>query len=297
MHEFSVLNLFSKTNLASKLTEKFDQTLLDYDLRRFPDGETYFRLLSKKFNKKIIIIADLNQPDNKLMPLLTVAESLKTLGVKSVGLVSPYLPYMRQDIAFHSGEAITSRVFSKIISDYFDWMVTVDPHLHRYHDLSEIYSIPTQLVHANRAIASWVKNNIKNPILIGPDSESEQWLSKIAGYENLPFIIFEKQRHGDYDVEVSSPKLTRYLDHTPVLIDDIISTAKTMIVTIEYLTQLSMQPAICIGVHAVFSEQSDKFLVKNNIRKLVTCNTIFHETNQIDLSDDLIAGISKIDIV
>lgn len=290
--EIAVLKLFAETNIAEQTAEKLNAKLLNCDLRRFPDGESYFRLLDENIPKNIIVITDLNHPDNKLMPLFIVADQLKKMGAESIGLVTPYLPYMRQDIAFHPGEAITSRTFAKLISEHFSWLVTIDPHLHRYHSLSEIYSIPSKVIHANKAIALWVKQNITNPVLIGPDSESEQWLSKIAGYADLPFTILEKHRHGDYDVEVSAPKLNQYLDHTPVLIDDIISTAKTMIVTIEHLNKLKMRPAVCVGVHAVFSGESDKLLLENNISQLVTCNTIFHCTNQIDLFEDLFIGIA-----
>src|SRR3546814_3448530 len=63
-------------------------------------------------------------------------------------------------------------------SDLLDWLVTVDPHLHRYHELSEIYRIPTQVVHAAPFLASWIKRNVARPLIIGPDLESEQWVSQ-----------------------------------------------------------------------------------------------------------------------
>jgi ribose-phosphate pyrophosphokinase len=82
------------------------------------------------------------------LPLLFAADTARDLGARRIGLVAPYLAYMRQDIRFHAGEAVTSRTFAAILSRHLDWLVTVDPHLHRYHELSEIYRIPTQVVHA-----------------------------------------------------------------------------------------------------------------------------------------------------
>ena len=80
---------------------------------------------------------------------------LKQLGARSVGLIAPYLAYMRQDKQFHDGECITSRHFSRWISERFDWLVTIDPHLHRYHSLDEIYSIPSCVIHATGVIAEY----------------------------------------------------------------------------------------------------------------------------------------------
>lgn len=56
------------------------------------------------------------------------------------GLVAPYLAYIRQDARFHEGEATSSTHFAGLLSWSFDWLVTVDPHLHRHADLREIFT-------------------------------------------------------------------------------------------------------------------------------------------------------------
>src|SRR3546814_5690813 len=90
-------------------------------------------------------------------------------------------------------------------SDLLDWLVTVDPHLHRYHELSEIYRIPTQVVHAAPFLASWIKRNVARPLIIGPDLESEQWVSQVAADADAPFLVCEKIRSGDRHVTISIP--------------------------------------------------------------------------------------------
>ena len=76
-------------------------------------------------------------------------------GAVQVGLVAPYLPYMRQDKIFSPGEIVSARHFAALLSDHFDWLVTVDPHLHRIANPSDIFSIPAVAVHAATAIARW----------------------------------------------------------------------------------------------------------------------------------------------
>ena len=150
------------------------------ETRRFPDGETYLRLLSEVAGRDIVLVCTLDRPDTKLVPLLIAADAARELGALSVGLVAPYLAYMRQDQRFQNGEAISSRSFARRISDAVDWLVTADPHLHRYASLGDIYDIRAEAVHAAAPISDWIRTHVERPLIIGPDSESEQWASAIA---------------------------------------------------------------------------------------------------------------------
>src|SRR5690606_5491860 len=76
------------------------------EIRQFPDGETYVRVLDTQVPATAIVLADLHAPDAKFLPLAFLAECLRELGAKTIILVTPYLPYMRQDIRFHPGEGI-----------------------------------------------------------------------------------------------------------------------------------------------------------------------------------------------
>lgn len=174
-------------------------------------------------------------------------------------------------------------------------MITVDPHLHRIHDLNEVYSVPSRVVHAADPVAAWIGRKIKRPVLIGPDSESWQWVSDVAGRANAPFTVLEKTRRGDRDVEVSMPELDRWRDHTPVLVDDIISTGRTMIETLGHLKRLGLPPAVCIGVHGVFAGEAFEEIQQAGAAQVVTCNTIPHESNAIDLTAPL--GAALIDLL
>lgn len=278
--------------LNKSLSEKCNAELGDMTIRPFPDGETFVKINSDVYNKKVILVCTLNQPDSKLLPLYFLAKTAKALGAKHICLVAPYLAYMRQDKSFNPGEAITSEYFATLLSSCVDSLITVDPHLHRRNNLSEIYSIPTQTLHAADLICNWIKNNIKDPVLIGPDSESEQWVSEVAKNANAAYVVLQKIRNGDNNVQVSIPHLEKFKEHTPVLIDDIVSTARTMIETVKHLKNLKMKAPVCIGVHAVFAGDAYQDLLNEGASKIITCNTIPHPSNAIDVSDLLVKYIS-----
>lgn len=288
-----VFTLPGNEKLGKKIISELNAEKGIYNLHRFPDGESYIRIDSNVQLKEAIIICTLHEPDEKILQLLFLCKLLKELHVKRITLVAPYLAYMRQDKRFNPGEAITSTYFASLISSFVDYLITVDPHLHRRNSLSEIYSIPSQVLHAADHISNWIQKNIENPVLVGPDSESEQWVSEVAKNANAPFIILEKNRKGDRDVEVSIPHLEQFKGCVPVLVDDIISTARTMIETVNHLKYAGMKPAVCIGVHAVFANNAYQELINSGASRIITCNTIEHPSNHIDLSNIIINAIKN----
>ncbi len=289
-----ILALPGNERLAAALANAANMEVGDLTVRRFPDDETYVRLDTAVEGRSVVIVCTLDRPDEKLLPLIFSAAAARDLGAARTGLVAPYLAYMRQDRRFQTGEAITSSHFAQILSVWIDWLVTVDPHLHRRHSLSEIYPMPAAAVHAAQTIAGWIGREVPNPLLIGPDEESRQWVSEVARDANAPHVILQKVRHGDRDVEVRVPDVGRWRGHTPVLVADIVSTGRTMIETISHLNRAGLAAPVCVGVHAVFAGASCDDLKNAGARSIVTCNTIPHVSNAIDISEMLGGPASRL---
>ena len=286
-----LLALAGNDPLAAALAPRLDAELGTMVVRRFPDDESYLRIHTPVAGREVVLLCTLDRPDTKLLSLLFAAGTARELGAARVGLIAPYLAYMRQDRRFQPGEALTSTHFARLLSTAVDWLVTVDPHLHRRSDLGEIYSIPARVVHAAPLVSAWIRANVAAPILVGPDAESLQWVAAVANAAGAPYVVLQKSRHGDREVEVSVPEVERYRDRVPVLVDDIISTAHTMMETISHLHRARLAPPVCIGVHAVFAGDAYEALRAAGAARVVTCNTIAHASNAIDLSDLLAAGV------
>ena len=270
--------------LADEISDKLNIERGSLEFRRFPEGESYVRINSSVKNKEVILVCGLESADQKIMALMFFASAAKEFGAKKIGLIAPYLGYMRMDKRFNEGEAITSNIFAEFLSKQIDWLATIDPHLHRHKTLEEIYSIKCYTLHATDLIVNWIKENVQNPVLIGPDEESEQWVSEIAKKVGAPFTILNKIRFGDREVEVSIPQIEEYKNLTPVLIDDMISTARTMIETVNHLKKAKMPSPVCIATHGIFVDNAYADLKNAGAKNIVTCNTIAHESNKIDVS-------------
>jgi len=278
--------------MAARLATSLATLSGTLETRRFPDGETYLRIVSPVEGCSVALVMTLAQPDERLLPLLFAAKTLRELGAAHVGLIAPYLSYMRQDCRFHEGEAVTSRLFAGLLSQAFDWLVTVDPHLHRYRALSEIYSIPAVVAEAASSISQWIETNIDRPILIGPDVESLQWVEAVAKLCGAPTGFLKKSRLGDRAVEIDYGEFTIPLDRTPVVLDDIISSGETMLKAVRLIRARARRSPLCIATHGLFSNDSHIALQEEEVR-IVTTNTVPNRWSEIDISGSLADSVRR----
>ncbi len=285
---------------ATQLASRLGVAQIAAEVRHFPDGEIYVRIDGNLAGHDAIVVGSLYpSPAERFLTVAFLAATARDHGARKVGLVAPYLAFMRQDHQFKPGEGITSKYFARMVSQSVDWMVTVDPHLHRHHSLDGIYAIPTTIARSAPAIASWIAAEVTHPYLIGPDAESHQWVSAIAAHCGAPFVILEKTRRGDRDVSISSPPSgsvdCRFGGHTPVVIDDIVSTGKTMIEATRQLRAAGSAAPMCVAIHAVFADSVLDELMSAGAAGIVTCDTIVHASNRICVADH-IAEAAKSDL-
>lgn len=261
-------------------------------VRFFPDGESYLRIESDIKGRDVIVNASLFHPNDWILNLLFLADALRLYGARRVGLLAPYLAYMRQDKIFQPGEALTSVIFANLLSTYFSYLVTVEPHLHRHHNLGEIYSIPTSVVKVAPLVSEWIRENIADPFLIGPDEESAQWVKEIA--KEFPYIILKKVRYEDGHVEITWPKVESLGKAIPVLIDDIVSSGETLLQVVHYLKDQGIKSPFCIVIHPIFGGDSYQKLQNMGVTRIVTCNSIPHPSNEINIAPLLAQTLTAI---
>lgn len=275
--------------LAARIARGLGARLAPVDWHRFPDGESLVTIDPDLRGADVAVVATLRGPDALALPLRFAADTAREFGARSVGLIAPYLAYMRQDTRFQPGQAVTAPLFARFIEQSFDWLVTVDPHLHRIGLLSDLYRIPVETVAAAPVVADWIATHVPDAVLIGPDSESAQWVSAIAAQAGVPHQVLEKTRHGDRDVEVSLPDAAKLTGRTPVLVDDIVSSGRTLIETIGHLARLGVPPPTVVAIHPVFAGDAYQALLAAGAARVVSTDTIAHETNAIDVAPSLAA--------
>ncbi|MDP2032590.1 MAG: ribose-phosphate pyrophosphokinase [Polaromonas sp.] len=289
-----VLALPGGEQLAAGLASRLRCDCASLQLHRFPDGETGVRIDAPVEGRCVVLAGSLDQPDGKTLPLIFAADAARELGARQVGLVAPYLAYMRQDKRFKPGEAVTARSYARLLSASLDFLVTVDPHLHRIHSLGEVYNIRTQVIPAAPLMARWLRSHVEAPWLIGPDQESEQWVAEVAGLAGAPWTVLAKTRRGDREVGVRLASRERWPGRSPVLLDDIISTGHTMLAATRLLKKTGLGAPLCIGVHALFDAEAHGQLLEAGVTRVLTCDTITHPSNAIRMAPLLARAVRQL---
>mgnify|MGYP003627020598 CR=1 FL=1 len=280
--------------LAQQLAKSLSIPFKQVELHQFPDGETKVTLPTT-LPKQVIICRTLNNPNAKLIELIITASAARAQGVEHITLVAPYLCYMRQDIAFHAGEAVSQKIIGNLLATYFDSVITIDPHLHRINNLSE--AIPSNqaiALHATSAMSAFLQQHVSQPMLIGPDQESEQWVKAIAKPHQWHYAIATKKRFGDKMVAVTfetNDKENRnevsLKNRDVIIVDDIASTGKTLEQAVKIIQQQAPASISIIVTHAFFVDNAITRLTNMGVANIWSSDSVLHNSNAFSIVETI----------
>jgi ribose-phosphate pyrophosphokinase len=199
---------------------------------------------------------------------------------------------MRQDKRFNAGECISSRVMAKLLNKCIDKLITVDPHLHRYRSMNEIFTIPTVRLTSNPLIGEYIRKHFSKEVIVGPDWESYQWAEDIAKHIHVHATVLKKTRFSSRHVEVKMIHPIKIKGKDVVIVDDIISTGHTIAEAAKGTQKLGARKITAIGVHGLLVENAHDKLKKQGVR-VITTNCIEHKTNKIDVTPILVDALRK----
>jgi len=288
-----VLTFADYQTQAQRLAAQLDVECRLIESHTFPDGETRITL-PDNLPANVILFRSLDNPNSKLIELLLASRTARQLGAENLMLVSPYLCYMRQDMAFHPGEAVSQQIIGRLLADQFDSVVTVDAHLHRIKQLADAIPLPHACnLSAAELLGQFLVQQTQQAILLGPDEESEQWVKQVAQQGDYPFYVARKQRHDDQHVSISLPEMHLEQQHV-ILVDDIISSGHTITETARLLFQAGVKQVDALCTHALFDETAALLLRDAGIGAVWSSDSVNHPSNRVQLASLLADAISQL---
>lgn len=296
MNAVAIQCLPSATSDATRLASRLDVPIHEIALHRFPDGE--LRVTVGPTAATTILYVPLDQPNDKLVAILFAAEALRREGAKRLVLLAPYLCYMRQDAAFQKGEAISQKVIGRLIAATVDRVITVDAHLHRTDSITSVFpGIESDDLSAMPAIADALRaaGFDRDTVVVGPDAESQAWVSALAGQLGTAWAVAQKTRHGDRSVDMTfaDPKLVA--GRPVLLIDDIVSSGGTLIACAKALVAAGATTIDAVITHALFAPELTRDFLQAGIRSIRSSHSVPHPTNAIVL-DEIFAAALRTEI-
>ena len=261
---------------------------------RFPDGEIQLTLPAR-LPPRVVLLRSLHQPGDKLTELLLAAPTARQLGAQHLSLVAPYLAYMRQDKAFAPGQAVSQRIVGAWLATLFDAIITVDPHLHRVATLSE--ALPARqaiALSAGPLLGEWIAGRRPDAFLLGPDSESAQWVTQAAAAHGLPHAVCNKVRHGDRAVRITLPACD-LRGQAVVLLDDVASSGHTL-ATAAALALAAGATSVDVAVtHALLAGDALQRIHQAGVGEFGSTDSVGHPSKVVALAS-LRAQALKLDV-
>ena len=256
----------------------------------FPDSEFHMALKKNPKNKTVIIIGSLSKdPDQKLIEAILAGGIAKDYGAKKVILLATYFPYLRQDRHFFKYDSFSSKHIMRLMVN-FDHIITIDPHLHRIKNMSG-FSYKAESISTNNLIAQYIKKRFKNDFtIIGPDEESAQWSRPIAKMLGQDVVVLKKERFSSTKIAVRQT-ISRQFKKNVIIIDDIISTGRTLVGALKLAKKQGAQHLVCIGIHGLLVKSADQLITRH--AELITTNTIPNKYSGIDVAPLIAETLQK----
>ena len=276
---------------AQRIAQAAALTLVKIERHQFPDGELKLRL-PPELPARVVILRTLNAPNEKLVELLLTAQTARASGARHLTLVAPYLAYMRQDVAFHPGEAVSQRIVGRFLADLFDAIITVDPHLHRVATLQEAVPVANAIVLSGAPLlADLIATRHPRPLLVGPDQESAQWIALAASRHGFDHAQCHKIRHGDRAVEVALPDQT-VAGRQVVLLDDVVSTGHTVARAAQLMLAAGAVSVDVAVTHALFAGPALQLLRDAGVGHIWSTDCIRHPSNAVSMAASIAQALS-----
>lgn len=260
-------------------------------VHHFPDGEAL--PLTPQAADTVILYRSLDRPDGKLMPLLLAADALRRAGARRLVLVAPYLPYLRQDTVFAPGEPVSRDVIGRLLGGAFDRIVTVEPHLHRTHDLPAVFGVPVTSLSAAEPLARALGGIGADTVLVGPDVESGPWVAALAARYGAAWWTLDKTRQGDCDVAISAHALPDLRGRRVVLADDICSSGATLMAAARTLAAAGPARLEAAVAHALCGQAVVAGLLGAGIARMVATDSCAGALGVAPLADVLAEALRE----
>lgn len=263
----------SNKPLAEEIASQLNLELSQLEIHSFPDGEKRIRVEESLNDEDVVLVQSTNPPVNlNYMELFLLADTLKRNGAKSLTLVCSYLGYQRQDHIFREGEGVTFKTMVKLIETVgVDRLVTFDLHTIK---IPEFFKIPVVHLSALPVFSEEIKKLGKNVVLVSPDMGGIRRIKELSSMTGYPFATINKNRDlGSGKIELTEVE-GEVRGMTAILVDDMISTGKTIAMGAELLMQKGAKGVLGFATHGVFSRDSNEILQKSPFEKVIVTDTI-----------------------
>src|SRR3990172_9245460 len=167
----------SNKDLSESIASNFGIKPVYPEITVFPDTEQRVRIPEEISGQRVYLLKSITPPvDSAVMQLTFLVDALNKNGADKVIGIIPYIPYMRADHMFRTGEAVPLEVVISMIQDSkLNEIIMVDPHSIK---IPEMFKIPVHDLSALPMFAQKIKEIVgtRGPVAPHPHPTSSHSL-------------------------------------------------------------------------------------------------------------------------
>lgn len=259
--------------LAQEICAYLDLPLSRTDIRRFPDGEIWVKLMENVRGMDVFLIQPTCHPVNEsLMELLLLIDALKRSSAKRITAVMPYYGYARQDRKDQPRVALSAKLVANLITTAgADRVLTMDLHAPQ---IQGFFDIPVDHLIAEPLLVKYFsQKSFTNLVVASTDVGGVKMARSFAEHLGASLAVVDKRRSGPEEVKAMT--LIGEVEGCDVLIpDDIIATAGTLCEAASFLKQRGAKRIFGCCTHPVFRGPALERVERAPIEEIVVTNTI-----------------------
>jgi len=289
--KLTLLSGSANPSLASEISGALGIPLCDAAVDRFSDGEIRVRIRQTVRGADVFVIQPTCPPVNEaVMELLLLIDAARRASARRIIAVVPYYGYARQDRKHTGRVPISARLVANLIETAgADRVLTMDLHAGQ---IQGFFNIPV-----DNLMSAWLFSDharetfdrLDDFVIVSPDAGGAVRAREVAGSLDLPLAILEKRRTSDgSDVDVMNV-IGDVAGHRCLIVDDILSTAGTLIKGAHTLISREAKEVYAYCTHGVFSGDALRALEGSPLKRVVVTNTIFLEAAE---KSDIVEYIS-----
>jgi len=268
----------SNRALALKIANKLNLKLVDAEISKFKNGEKRVWIKEDLNGENVVVVQSFSNPvDEYVIEFLLIADALERAGARHVSLVLPWMGYSLQDKLFRTGEPISAKVISDLISNAYVKRV----HLLDLHNTSipGFFSIPTHHYSPLELFEKYIKKNLdsKNSIVVSPDFGGLKRARVLANQLKLDLANVDKHR------DLSTGKVTplgisgNVEGKVCLIYDDIINTGSTVVEVAKFLKENGAKEVHFLVTHGIFAKNGLTIMNDESINSVIITDSISHQ--------------------
>lgn len=300
----------SGRGVAISLAPLIGMQYIELESRRFPDGEGYVRVPSDAIDavrSEPVVLVSNTYPDSGIVNTVLLLEAIADVrrgdlsnvkgeepqSMEDVGsgiyLAIPYYGYSRQDKRFSKGEAVSARVFAKILERGCDGIAILDLHEPA---VLEGMDVPIEFVSSMPEIAELLQSEVSPDFVLSPDKGAIARATEVAGLIGCEFSYLEKTRIDAHTIE-HTPKDLDVAGKVVAIVDDMISTGGTICRASDALRRQGAKEIHAACTHGLFTGGALSRLA-NHVDDVHTTDSLPNPRANVSAAPALARGVRKL---